>query len=35
MRRRDGVVRDTVMYSMTAAEWPAARQILRERLAQR
>lgn len=31
--RRDGTVRDTVMYSMTAAEWPAARDRLRERLA--
>lgn len=30
--RRDGTVRDTVMYSMTAAEWPAARDALRERL---
>ena len=26
--RRDGTVRDTVMYSMTAAEWPAAREAL-------
>lgn len=32
--RRDGTVRDTVMYSMTAAEWPAARERLRTRLAQ-
>ncbi len=31
--RRDGSVRDTVMYSMTADEWPAARQRLIERLA--
>jgi RimJ/RimL family protein N-acetyltransferase len=31
--RRDGTVRDTVMYSMTAAEWPAARDRLRARLA--
>ena len=23
--RRDGTIRDTVMYSMTAAEWPEAR----------
>ncbi len=30
--RRDGVVRDTVMYSMTAAEWPAAKQRLEARL---
>lgn len=28
MRRRDGAVRDTVMYSMTAAEWPAAKRKL-------
>jgi N-acetyltransferase len=32
--RRDGSVRDTVMYSMTVDEWPAARQRLVERLAQ-
>lgn len=32
LRRRDGTVRDTVRYSMTAAEWPAARTRLRERL---
>jgi N-acetyltransferase len=32
--RRDGTVRDTVMYSMTAAEWPAARQQLEAWLAQ-
>lgn len=31
--RRDGTVRDTVMYSMTASEWPAARERLRARLA--
>ena len=31
--RRDGTVRDTVMYSMTAAEWPAARVRLDEALA--
>ncbi len=31
--RRDGSVRDTVMYSMTADEWPAVRQRLIERLA--
>ena len=30
--RRDGSVRDTVMYSMTAAEWPAARARLAARL---
>lgn len=30
--RRDGSVRNTVMYSMLAAEWPAARQRLTERL---
>ena len=30
--RRDGTVRDTVMYSMTAAEWPAARDQLPTRL---
>lgn len=30
--RRDGTVRDTVMYSMTAAEWPAARDALQARL---
>ena len=32
MARRDGTVRDTVMYSMTPAEWPAARERLRARL---
>ncbi len=31
--RRDGSVRDTVMYSMTAGEWPEARAQLRWRLA--
>lgn len=30
--RRDGSVRDTVMYSMLAAEWPAAQQQLLEKL---
>lgn len=30
--RRDGSVRDTVMYSMTVEEWPAAKQRLIERL---
>lgn len=30
--RRDGSVRDTVLYSMLASEWPAARQRLAERL---
>ncbi len=30
--RRDGSVRDTVMYSMAAAEWPEARAELRWRL---
>lgn len=32
--RRDGTVRDTVMYSMLATEWPEARQRLLSRLAQ-
>ncbi len=32
---RDGGVRDTVMYSMLAAEWPAAKAKLEERLAKR
>ena len=32
--RRDGSVRDTVMYSMLAAEWPAAQQRLLEKLKQ-
>ena len=31
--RRDGSVRDTVMYSMTLAEWPQAKLRLQERLA--
>lgn len=31
-RRRDGTVRDSVMYSMTAAEWPAARERLQQRM---
>jgi RimJ/RimL family protein N-acetyltransferase len=31
--RRDGTVRDTVMYSMSAGEWPEARAELRARLA--
>jgi len=30
--RRDGSVRDTVMYSMTAAEWPVARARLAARI---
>ncbi len=33
MLRRDGSVRDTVMYSMLAQEWPAAKQYLLQRLA--
>ena len=32
--RRDGSVRDTVMYSMTAAEWPEARARLAARVEQ-
>ena len=32
--RRDGTVRDTVMYSMTAGEWPEAKAQLLWRLAQ-
>jgi len=32
--RRDGTVRDTVMYSMTAHEWPAARARLQQGLLQ-
>jgi RimJ/RimL family protein N-acetyltransferase len=32
--RRDGSVRDTVMYSMTVDEWPAARERLLHRLGQ-
>ena len=31
--RRDGTVRDTVMYSMTVGEWPEAKAELRARLA--
>ena len=31
--RRDGTIRDTVMYSMTAGEWPEAKAQLRWRLA--
>lgn len=30
--RRDGSIRDTVMYSMSAAEWPQAKQALLARL---
>jgi len=33
--RRDGTVRDTVMYSMSAGEWPEARAELQARLARR
>lgn len=33
-QRRDGTVRDTVMYSMLAAEWPVAQQGLLEKLKQ-
>jgi RimJ/RimL family protein N-acetyltransferase len=33
--RRDGTVRDTVMYSMTAGEWPEAKTELQWRLARR
>ncbi|MDF1486730.1 GNAT family N-acetyltransferase [Tessaracoccus caeni] len=33
--RRDGTVRDTVMYSMTADEWPGSRDVLLTRLATR
>lgn len=32
-RRRDGSVRDTVMYSILAAEWPDVKRRLEERLA--
>ena len=32
--RRDGTVRDTVMYSLTAGEWPEARAQLHDRLGQ-
>jgi RimJ/RimL family protein N-acetyltransferase len=31
-RRADGSIRDTVCFSMLAAEWPAAREALRERV---
>jgi RimJ/RimL family protein N-acetyltransferase len=31
-RRSDGTVRDTVMYSVTAEEWPGVRERLRARL---
>ena len=31
--RRDGTVRDTVMYSMTVAEWPEVKARLTERIA--
>jgi len=33
--RRDGTVRDTVMYSIVAGEWPEIRAHLRDRLARR
>jgi RimJ/RimL family protein N-acetyltransferase len=33
--RRDGTIRDTVMYSMTAAEWPEAKAELESRLARK
>ena len=33
--RRDGSVRDTVMYSMSACEWPEARAELQSRLARK
>ncbi len=32
-RRQDGTVRDTVMFSVTAEEWPGVRERLRARLA--
>lgn len=32
-RRQDGTVRDTVMYAVTAEEWPGVRERLRARLA--
>lgn len=32
-RRQDGTVRDTVMFSVTAEEWPGVRERLRSRLA--
>ena len=31
-RRTDGSIRDTVCFSMLAAEWPAAREVLQRRL---
>jgi RimJ/RimL family protein N-acetyltransferase len=33
--RRDGTIRDTVMYSMSAGEWPEAKAELQARLARR
>ncbi len=33
--RRDGTIRDTVMYSMAAGEWPEAKAELQSRLARR
>jgi RimJ/RimL family protein N-acetyltransferase len=33
--RRDGTIRDTVMYSMSAGEWPEAKAELQWRLARR
>ena len=33
--RRDGTIRDTVMYSMTLGEWPEAKAELKARLARR
>jgi RimJ/RimL family protein N-acetyltransferase len=33
--RRDGTIRDTVMYSMTVGEWPEAKAELQSRLAHR
>jgi N-acetyltransferase len=33
MRRRDGSIRDTVVYSITAPEWPSVRRALQARLA--
>jgi len=33
--RRDGTIRDTVMYSMTAGEWPEAKAELESRLARK
>lgn len=33
MRRRDGSWRDSVHYSILRAEWPAAREVLRDRVA--